>query len=165
MPLPEINKILYATSLGPYTRSVYRHAIRVAKQNNAEIIMLHVITAVGEMGEALIREYLPKELVKRVHDEGVAKVMKTMETRVQEFFDEELSYLDEPIAWKITPRVVQGRHDEMILKIAKEEQADIIIMGTENKRGIHSQSETTQQVIKRSKVPVLVVPTNKESNW
>lgn len=52
MPLPVINKILYATSLGPCTRSVYRHAMRVAKQNNAEIIMLHVITSVGELGEA-----------------------------------------------------------------------------------------------------------------
>ncbi|MFD1009462.1 universal stress protein [Oceanisphaera ostreae] len=165
MPLPEINKILYATSLGPYTRSVYRHAMRVAKQNNAEIIMLHVITSVGELGEALIREYLPKELVKKVHAEGVAKVIKTMETRVQDFFDEELSYLDEPMSWKITPRVVQGRHDEMILNVAKKEGVDIIIMGTENKLGIYSQSDTTQQVIKRSKVPVLVVPTNKESNW
>lgn len=103
--------------------------------------------------------------MKRVHDEGVAKVIKSMEARVQEFFDEEFSSLDEPISWKVTPRVVQGRHDEMILKIAKEEKADIIIMGTENKLGIYSQSETTQQVIKRSRVPVLVVPTNKGSNW
>lgn len=165
MTLPKINKILYATSLGPYTRSVYRHAMRVAKQNQAEIIMLHVVTSVGELGEALIREYLPKELVKKVHDEGVAKVINTMETRVQMFFEQELSQLDEPVTWKITPRVVQGRHAEMILKIAKQEGADIIIMGTENKLGIYSQSETTQQVIRRSKVPVLVVPTSKESNW
>ena len=76
-----------------------------------------------------------------------------------------LSHLDESVTWKITPRVVQGRHAEMILKTAKQEEADIIIMGTENKLGIYSQSETTQQVIRRSKVPVLVVPTSKESNW
>lgn len=165
MTLPKIKKIVYATSLGPYTRSVYRHAMRVAKQNQAEIIMLHVITSVGELGEALIREYLPKELVKKVHDEGVAKVINTMETRVLMFSEQELSHLDESVTWKITPRVVQGRHAEMILKTAKQEEADIIIMGTENKLGIYSQSETTQQVIRRSKVPVLVVPTSKESNW
>lgn len=162
MSLPNINKILYTTSLGPYTRSVYRHAIQMAQQNNAELVMLHAINPVGELGKALIRQYLPKDLVKKVHDEGVTKIMTEMETRVQLFFEEELASLDQSIQIKVTPKVVEGHHDEVILQVAKDQQVDLIIMGTENKLGIHSQSHTTQQVIKRSKVPVLVVPTGKE---
>lgn len=162
MSLPNINKILYTTSLGPYTRSVYRHAIQMAQQNNAELVMLHAINPVGELGKALIRQYLPKDLVKKVHDEGVTKIMTEMEKRVQLFFEEELASLDQSIQIKVTPKVVEGHHDEVILEVAKDQQVDLIIMGTENKLGIHSQSHTTQQVIKRSKVPVLVVPTGKE---
>lgn len=162
MSLPNINKILYTTSLGPHTRSVYRHAIQMAQQNNAELVMLHVINPVGELGKALIRQYLPKDLVKKVHDEGVTKIMTEMEARVQLFFEEELASLDQSIQIKVTPKVVEGHHDEAILEVAKDQQVDLVIMGTENKLGIHSQSHTTQQVIKRSKVPVLVVPTGKE---
>lgn len=164
MSLPQINKILYTTSLGAYTRSVYRHAIQLAQQNQAELVMLHVVNPVGELGEALIRQYLPKDLVKKVHDEGIAKVIKQMEERVQLFFDEELRNLDAPVKIKVTPKVVEGNHDEAILATAKQEQVDLIVMGTENKLGLHSQSHTTQQVIKRSKVPVLVVPTGKDYN-
>lgn len=162
MSLPQIDKILYTTSLGPYTRSVYRHAIQLAKQNNAELIMLHVVNPIGELGEALIKQYLPKDLVTKVHDEGISKVIRQMEERVTLFFDEELKSLDQPVQVKVTPKVVEGNHDVAILKTAKQEKVDLIVMGTENKLGLHSQSHTTQQVIKRAKVPVLVVPTGKE---
>ncbi|GGK57166.1 universal stress protein [Amphritea balenae] len=164
MSLPQINRILYTTSLGPYTRSVYRHAIQLAQQNQAELVMLHVVNPVGELGEALIRQYLPKDLVKKVHDEGVAKVIGQMEERVKLFFDEELNSLDQPVQVNVVPKVVEGNHDEAILATAKQEQVDLIVMGTENKLGLHSQSYTTQQVIKRAKVPVLVVPTGKDFN-
>ena len=164
MTLPVINKILYTTSLGPYTRSVYRHAIQLAQQNNAELIMLHAVNPVGELGEALIRQYLPQELVAKVHKEGISRVIAQMEERVRLFFDEELNSLDYPVQVAVTPKVIEGNHNEVILETAQQEQVDMIVMGTENKLGLHSQSHTTQQVIKRAKVPVLVVPTGKEYN-
>lgn len=164
MSLPEINKILYTTSLGPYTRSVYRHAIQVALQNRAELVMLHVVSPIGDLGRELIKQYLPKELVDKVHDEGISNVIAQMEERVQLFFDEELQNLEQSVDLKVTPKVVEGDHDEAILKVAADEAVDLIVMGTENKRGLHSQSYTTQKVIKRAKVPVLVVPTGKEYN-
>jgi nucleotide-binding universal stress UspA family protein len=164
MSLPEIKKILYTTSLGPYTRSVYRHAIQMANKNNAELIMLHIITPIGELGDALIEQYLPADLVEKVRNEGVNNVITKMEERVQLFFDEELESLGGDLDIKVTPRVVKGIHDEEILRISDEECVDLIIMGTENKFGIHSQSHTTQKVIRKSNVPVYVVPTGKKFN-
>ncbi|MDO6564538.1 universal stress protein [Amphritea sp. 1_MG-2023] len=164
MSLPDINKILYTTSLGPYTRSVYRHAIQLAQTNQAELIMLHVVSPIGEMGEALIRKYLPDDLVEKAHNEGVVNILEQMEKRVQLFFDEELLSLGITTPVNVTPKVVEGIHYEAILAAAKHEEVDMIVMGTENKLGIYSQSHTTQQVIKRAKVPVLVVPTGKDYN-
>ncbi|MDI3325203.1 universal stress protein [Pontibacterium granulatum] len=162
MSLPDINKILYTTSLGPYTRAVYRHAIQMAQQNSAELIMLHVMSPVGELGEALIRQYLPAALVKQVQNEGINKITEQMRARVQLFFDEELYDLGTDNAVQVTPMVVEGEHDEAILRVAREQEVDLIVMGTEHKLGLHSQSHTTQKVIKRSRVPVYVVPTGKD---
>lgn len=162
MSLPQINKILYTTSLGPYTRAVYRYAVQIAQQNDAELIMLHVMTPVGELGEALIRQYLPADLVKQVQSEGIGKITDQMHTRVQQFYDEELRELEVDVAVQVTPMVVEGDHDEAILRVANQQDVDLIVMGTEHKLGLHSQSHTTQKVIKRSRVPVYVVPTGKE---
>lgn len=164
MSLPQISKILYTTSLGPYTRSVYRHAIQVALKNDAELIMLHVVSPIGELGRELIKQYLPNDLVERVHNEGIDTVINQMEARVQLFFDEELQSLERSVDLAVTPKVVEGDHDEAILQVAENEGVDMIVMGTENKLGLHSQSYTTQKVIKRARVPVLVVPTGKEYN-
>ncbi|MDP5291816.1 universal stress protein [Oceanimonas sp. CHS3-5] len=162
MTLPKVKRILYTTSLGPHTRPVYRHALEQARQHQAEVIMLHVINPVGELGEALIKQYLPDELVKKVHDEGVSRVLAQMKTRVQGFFEEELSHLTVPVGVVVTPMVVDGLHDEAILRVAEREKVDLIVMGTEHKFGLHGHSQTTQQVIRRSRVPVLVVPTGRE---
>lgn len=165
MTLPKVKRILYTTSLGPYARVVYRHALEQARQHQAQVVMLHVINPIGELGEALIKQYLPAELVKKVHDEGVARVLAQMETRVRQFFEEEMSQLEALNGVEVTPRVVDGFHDEAILRVAEQERVDLIVMGTEHRRGLHGHSQTTQQVIRRSRVPVLVVPTGREFHY
>ncbi|WP_315982774.1 universal stress protein [Aliamphritea spongicola] len=64
MALPKIKTILYTTSLGKHTRPVFRQAVNLAQQFDAHIIMLHVIEPIGELGQALIQNYLPQDLVK-----------------------------------------------------------------------------------------------------
>ncbi len=159
MNMPKINTVLYTTSLGPYTRYVYRHALQLAYINNAELIMLHIIKPVGAMGEALIREYLPAELVDEVHDKGVSRVMEKMKARVHEIMSDESKEMDRYSGVVIRQLVVTGRYDETILQVAINEGADVIVMGSENRAGM--QSAKTQRVIRGSKIPVYVVPTGK----
>ncbi len=54
------------------TAVMYRHALQLAYANQAELIMLHVIKPVGAMGEELIKEYSPADLVDEVHREWCA---------------------------------------------------------------------------------------------
>lgn len=159
MNMPKINTVLYTTSLGPYTRHVYRYALQLAYINNAELIMLHIIKPVGPMGEALIKEYLPASLVDEVHGEGVRKVMEKMEARAQKIMEDELKEMAGYSEVVIRPLVVTGRYDETILEVAATEGADVIVMGSENRLGM--QSAKTQRVIRGSKIPVYVVPTGK----
>ncbi len=159
MALPTIKTILYTTSLGKHTRPVFRQAVNLAQQLDAHIIMLHVIEPIGELGQALIQNYLPRDLVRKIHDEGIDEVKASMQKRVERFCEEELGSLDKAVTLNIEHRVVEGNYTDAILAQAKQSNVDMIVMGSENTFGHHSQ--TTRQVIKGAKVPVVAVPTGK----
>lgn len=160
MALPKINTILYTTSLGKHTRPVFRHAVNLATQFNAKIVMLHVVEPIGELGQALIQNYLDDAMVKKMHDEGIDAIKDQMRQRVSDFCAEELSTLPQPVALDIEHMVIEGNHTDSILHEAHSTEADMIVIGAENTFGHHS--HTTQQVMKGAKVPVLVVPTGKK---
>ena len=160
MALPEIKTILYATSLGKHTRPVFRQAVKLATANNAKIIMLHVVEPMGEMGHALIQNYVSEDLIKHMHDEGIKEIHKTMHDRIETFCAEEMQSLENSVALDIEYKVAEGNYTDAILDAASLINADMIVMGAENRFGHHS--HTSQQVMRNAKIPVLVVPTGKE---
>lgn len=159
MALPETKTILYATSLGKHTRPVFRQAVKLATLNDAKIIMLHVVEPMGEMGHALIQNYVSEDLIKQMHDEGIQEIHKTMQARIEKFCADELQSLEKPIVLNIEHKVAEGNQTDSILEAATAVGADIIVMGAENRFGHHS--HTSQQVVRHAKVPVLIVPTGK----
>jgi nucleotide-binding universal stress UspA family protein len=160
MALPQINTILYATSLGKHTRPVFRQAVNQATLNDAKIIMLHVVEPMGEMGHALIQNYVSEDLIKKMHDEGIEAIHENMQQRVEKFCEDELQSLDQPVVLNIEHKVAEGNQADCILKAASTLNVDLVVMGAENRFGHHS--HTSQQVIRSAKVPVMVVPTGKK---
>jgi len=160
MALPEIKTVLYTTSLGEHTRPVFRQAVQQAVVQNARIVMLHVVEPVGELGRALIQNYLPEDTVKKIHDEGIAEIKQQMKSRVEAFYQEELNALPEPPQLEIEFLVEEGNQADTILHVADQQNADLIVMGNENRFGHHS--HTPRQVNRNAKVPVLVVPTGEK---
>jgi nucleotide-binding universal stress UspA family protein len=159
MALPDIKTILYATSLGKHTRPVFRQAVKLASLNNAKIVMLHVVEPMGEMGHALIQNYVSEDLIKQMHDEGIQEIHNTMQARIEKFCAEEMQSLDNPVVLNVEHQVAEGNQTDSILEAASTVNADMIVMGAENRFGHHS--HTSQQVVRHAKVPVLIVPTGK----
>lgn len=157
MSLPEVKTILYTTSLSKHTRPVFRHAVKLANLYQAKIIMLHAVEPLGEMGAALIENYLPKDLIKKMHDEGIDNIKQTMKERVIKFYEDELASIEGGMALDIDQVVAEGNHADAIVDAAKKYNADLIVMGSHNRLG--RSSGTTRAVIKYSKRPVLVIPT------
>ncbi|MEH6471573.1 MAG: universal stress protein [Halopseudomonas sp.] len=157
MSLPEINTILYTTSLGKHTRPVFRHAVKMARLYNAKIVMLHVVEPIGETGQALIQNYLPQDLIQTMHDEGLEKIKISMKDRVVAFYEEEMKQLDDQPALEIEQLVGEGNRSDEIVDVANAVGADLILMGSHNSFG--RSSRTTRQVIKYAARPVMVVPT------
>jgi nucleotide-binding universal stress UspA family protein len=156
---PEISTILYATDLGDHTRPVFRHALAMAKQYGAQIIMLHVVEPISETALSFINTYLSKDLTDDVQKEAMRKIIVNMKERLKKFYDDECGDGNQS-AWIKAVLVVAGRPSEEILRVAEEDKADIIIMGksTRKVRGVRVMGSTARRVSRMADIPVLVVP-------
>ena len=156
---PTINRILYCTDLGKHTVPVFMQTLAQAEANDASIIILHVVEPMTETAQAVIETYLSDADVKKIERDGMEKVFNYMKTRVDTFLKNECgkSLESEPIE-EIT--VVNGKPSEEILRIAEEQNVDLIVLGkSSNKiRGNRVMGSTTRRVNRLSKVPILVVP-------
>ncbi len=158
---PTVKTILYATDLGENTRPVFRHALAMAKQYDAKIIMLHVVEPVGETAKAVISAYISQELSEELLNQSMQALVVKMKDRLRRFYEEECD--DEKVCANVKEVVVvAGKPSEEILRIAEEDKADMIVLGKSARtvRGIRVMGSTARRVSRIAAVPVLVVP-----NW
>mgnify|MGYP001829239115 CR=1 FL=1 len=155
---PEVKIILYATDLGGQTRPVIRHALSMAEHYDASIIMVHVVEPISEAAKAVVNTYLPKELTDEIQKEGMVKLLADMKVRLEKFYEDECGIGDQPRVKEVL--VVAGKPSEEILRVAEEDNADMIIMGksTRKVRGVRVMGSTARRVSRMSRIPVLVVP-------
>lgn len=157
---PKMNKILYVTDLGKHTRPVFLHALAQAENNNASLLVLHVVEPMTEAACAVIQTYLSEDDVAKVRKDGMKKVLSYMKKRIDNFLKEECggkSLESEPIEEIL---VVSGKPSEEILRVAEEHDVDLIVIGKSSRkvRGTKVMGSTTRRVNRLSKIPVLVVP-------
>lgn len=155
---PEVKTILYTTDLGGHTRPVFRHALSIANHYDANIIMLHVVEPMSETVKAIVNTYLTRELTDEAQKDGMKDVLSFMKKRLKEFYEDECELRDQKRVKEIM--VVSGKPSEEILRVAEEDNADMIIMGksTRKVRGIRVMGSTARRVSRMSRLPVLVVP-------
>lgn len=156
---PKVKKILYASDLGGGTRPVFLHALAMAKQYNAEIIMVHVVEPMSESAKAVILTYLAKDVTKDVQKEVMQDTLVKMKKRLKACYKAE--GMDADYSKRVKKvHVVVGKPSEEILRLAEKNKVDMIVMGksTRNVRGIRIMGSTARRVSRISKVPVLVVP-------
>lgn len=162
MPIPTTSKILYVSDLGKHTRPVFRQAIALARANNAKLMMLHVVEPMSESAKMAIGAYLSQDLIKSMQEDGMKQLITTMKERVKKFVQDECS----GGLCDLTPVeevfVVSGRPSEQILRIAEEQEADLIVMGkaTHKVKGRRVIGSTAKRVTRHAKIPVLIVANN-----
>jgi len=159
MSIPKYRKIIYATDLGDNMRPVFRHALSLAKQYNAQVIMVHVMEPLGATGEAVLQAYLQKKVIK-LREETMKKTIKKMQKRLEAFYLDELDALGEKPKLVSEVVVVTGQPVEEIQKLAKRKGADIVVIGTQTEGGFgHGLlGSNARKLVHVCDLPVLVVP-------
>lgn len=135
----QFHKILFATDFGDASPFAFDYAAAIAQEHGARLTLLHVINAPK-----------PGDLV-RPHELEAAALH-----RLRSFTQEEAEFCHEPKAI-----VLHGVPSEKILETAENEQADLIVLGLRNAKGVvratHLPTAVAYQVISKATCPVLTV--------
>ena len=140
------NKILLPTDGSKHAEKAAEHAIWIASQSGAEIIVLDVIETSSLVG-------LPAEdLIVRIKEMLKEEAKRSLE-RISEMIKE-----DEPEI-KITLTSKEGSPADVVLKTIEEKDIDLVVMGTSGKHGLDRflLGSVTEKVVRSAKCPVLTV--------
>ncbi|MDF1524861.1 MAG: universal stress protein [bacterium] len=158
---PDINIILCCIAMGPSAEWVMLHALQEAGVHGAKVHVLHVIPAYDATMAMPIVSFMGEEkfsqLVKEHKDETVVAIKKDIEELKERIIKE---HLDESVDRIRNIHVYEGDPELEILHMADELGVDMIVMGTHSK-GLTQYTfmgSVAKKVLKRSRVPMLLVP-------
>lgn len=154
--LPKIQKILYATGLGSGAPYVFRYALSLARKHDAEIVAVHGMEPLSTFGQSLVELHISHEDSEEMHRQAREKVQETLRDRIQQLCDKENGGGKCGVS---EIRIVEGQPAQVVLAVAAETGADLIVMGSHRHTvlGDAMLGTTTHKVLHASSTPVLVV--------
>lgn len=144
----QIKSILIPTDFSDLSESALKVGIAIAKRQNSEVTLLHVVDQAPYLLPTEVFLSDPKDVLKRMEDE-----LNDLSKKIQK---------DSGI--KPLIKVLVGTPSDSICKIAYEENMSLIVMGSHGVSGLREFFIGSEafRVIKNSSTPVLTVPGNWE---
>lgn len=157
--LPAIKTILYATGLGPGAPYVFRYALTLAHQHQAQIVIVHGIEPLTPFGQSLVEQYISHDTSEEMHNKARESVKARLQQRLELLCQKECQESPACANLVTSIQVVEGYAAQVILKVASECGADIIVMGAHSHTvvGEVMVGSTTRKVLHSTDKPVLVV--------
>jgi len=170
LPSVSIKKILYTTDLSESARFAFAYAASLAEKYGAEITILHVLMEDAKMESGIVG-YIGEDRWKKIKDQNaqearqalIGKKRENIDIRygLEHFAENMAANLENPPEKSLTDEVVirRGNPVDQIIEVAEQRNPDLIVMGTHG-HGIIADAmmgSTARRVIRRSKIPVLVI--------
>lgn len=157
--LPKVKTIVYASDIAEGSRPAFRMAVEEAVKHSAHIIFLHAIEPLVAETDEMVRDYLLSKAQLKHTGQLMDQYRLKIEQRIAGFLESEIPD-DARLSQSPQIEVRIGKPDSVIVKVAQEQNADLIVMGD---RGGSAASRiflgsTTQKVIQQTSTPVLIVP-------
>ncbi|CAM1374141.1 universal stress protein [Tenacibaculum xiamenense] len=139
-----MRKIIVPVDFSTYSENALKSAAYLAKKNNAEIVAVHMLelsNAIASQSESYLQEQ-------------TLFLYKLTEKKFGEFLNAD--YLSDI---KVTPIIKHFKIFSELDELAREENADLIIMGSKGTSGMKEIfiGSNTEKVIRHSEVPVIVI--------
>ncbi|MBP4136524.1 universal stress protein [Flavobacterium geliluteum] len=140
-----MKRILVPTDFSKHAEDALKVAAQIAKKNDAEIVILHILELPSQMSDAIL---------------GGASIPETMlfMKKANETLDEiaSKSFLDGIPVTEIA-KIDKPIHG--ITQISKEHNIDLIVMGSHGSSGLEELliGSNTEKVVRNSDIPVLVI--------
>lgn len=167
IPTVNIKKILYATDLSPAAQYAFAHAKCMAEAHGATLTLLHVINAQPRLNSKILGYITSEDLegIRRDHEADARSVLVgklgggTIRKALDRLGAETRQALEQGDVRADEILVERGNPVEEILNQAEHGNFDMIVMGTHGQGALERvmMGSTARRVLRRSKIPVLVV--------
>ena len=157
--LPQIKKILYATGMGAGAPFVFRYALALANQHDAQVIAVSALEPLSTFAQSLVELHISHEQLEEIHNQTQARAKELLRERVARLCEKECAD-DQVCTQRVSEiRIEEGQPAQVILAAAKEYAVDLIIMGAHRHTVIGDAilGSTTHKVLHSATQPVLVV--------
>ena len=149
---PKYKKVLFCTDFSENSDCAFDYAFGIAKRDEAVLYILHIISAnphSSYVDNYMTRDYWDK--LKVTIQEDVDK----------KYNDQYLNKIKDKTKVKFVSK--SGREDEEILKFCREENMDIIVIGTHGRTGVDYLfiGSVAEKIVRRSPIPVFIIPYKK----
>ncbi|KAF2326876.1 universal stress protein [Flavobacterium daemonense] len=140
-----MKRILVPTDFSEHAEDALKVASQIAKKNDSEIIILHMLELPNQMNDAIL---------------GGTSIPETMlfMKKANEMLDEISSrpYLD---GISVTEIVKMDKPIHGIKQVSQDYEVDLIIMGSHGSSGVEELliGSNTEKVVRNSEIPVLVI--------
>ena len=150
---PQYKKVLLCTDFSENADYAFEFAYGIAKRDEGLLYILHVLP--DNPHQAFAERYIGKEDLENIWK----SIGEDLYDKYREHYVEKI---ENEIKFEIVTK--SGRGDKEILKFAKEENVDIIVMGTHGKTGIEHVffGSVAEKVIRNSTLPVFIIPCKKK---
>ena len=141
--------IVFCTDFSQYARAALPHAVDLAKKYGATLHVLHVYQDAGHIAEFELSSDTRTDLIRVVHLMG-----SEMEKRLEVLCEEIAKELG-----SCERQMVRGKAHVEIIRFAKENKIDLIVMSSHGLSGIEHVlfGSTTSRVLRESPCHVFVV--------
>jgi len=153
---PHYKKVLFCTDFSENADYAFEFAYGITKRDEGLLYILHVIP--HNPNQDYADGFITTEDLKKIH--------KVIEEDIANNYKERYAKkIESGIPYEFVTK--SGREDEEIIKFAKQEKADIIVMGTHGKTGIEHVffGSVAEKVLRRSPFPVFIIPCKKKLEY
>lgn len=144
-------KILLPTDGSEYSEKAGEHAIWIAEKSISQIIVLNVIDT--SYLKSIPQHDLELSLEEQFKEEGNMAVKKFSEKLEQSQCNGTCKNV------QFSSRIKKGKPADEILKVIKEEEIDLVVIGASGKHGLNRlyPGSVTERVVRSATCPVLVI--------
>ncbi len=158
--LPLYKKILIPTDFSENSNLAFRHAVLLARQNDAKIYLLHVIPPIDQSMKTYLSTYMDQKVYEELERNKMQTHQEELKKELQNFTQTELGDFPEDLKRFVCTTVTIGHPVNKILEAAEENNIDVIVMGTHG-RGILEHAflgSVAEKVLRKANRPVFIIP-------
>jgi len=158
--LPRYQNILVTTDFSPNSEFAFKHAVMLARQNNAKIHLLHVLPQIDSSIRGYLSAVLGEHRLEDFEQENVTKAKENIRHDLELFAKTELLNYPDDFARFAGAQVVLGQPVPKILEMADKLKADVIVIGTHGQGFLEHAflGSVAEKLLQKSTRPVFAVP-------